>query len=93
MIITLSSEQAEMVRRKVASGMFEDASGVVDEAFRLMEEQDKLERLKAAIAVGYAEYERGETSRLTPELLEEIRRDADRMTRENEEIDPDVWPA
>jgi antitoxin ParD1/3/4 len=57
MNINLTPQLEEMVRRKVASGLYTSASEVVREALRLMEEQDrlrtaKLERLRSDIREG-----------------------------------------
>jgi antitoxin ParD1/3/4 len=57
MNVNLTLELEEMVRRKVASGMYNSASEVVREALRLMEQQDqvravRLEQLRADIRKG-----------------------------------------
>lgn len=92
MNVTLSPKHEAMIRRKVESGQFDDPSDVVADALTLMEQRDRFERLKAAIALGDESYQRGETIPLTPELMEEIKEDARRMARNGEKPDPDVWP-
>jgi antitoxin ParD1/3/4 len=57
MNVNLTPQLEEMVRRKVASGLYTSASEVVREALRLMEEQDqvralRLEQLRAEIKKG-----------------------------------------
>lgn len=57
MNVNLTPQLEDMVRRKVASGLYTSASEVVREALRLMEEQDrvraaKLERLRQDIREG-----------------------------------------
>ena len=57
MNINLTPQLEEMVRQKVASGLYTSASEVVREALRLMEEQDrlraaKLEQLRGDIREG-----------------------------------------
>lgn len=57
MNVNLTPQLEEMVKRKVASGLYTSASEVVREALRLMEEQDrlraaKLEHLRQAIRDG-----------------------------------------
>lgn len=59
MNVNLTPELEELVRSKVASGMYTSASEVVREALRLMDEQDrlravKLERLRKDIRQGLA---------------------------------------
>jgi antitoxin ParD1/3/4 len=57
MNVNLTPQLEEMVRQKVASGLYTSASEVVREALRLMDEQDrlraaKLEQLREAIRDG-----------------------------------------
>ena len=57
MNVNLTPQLEEIVRRKVASGMYTSASEVVREALRLLEEQDqmravRLGRLRSDIRVG-----------------------------------------
>lgn len=57
MNVNLTPSLEELVRRKVASGMYNSASEVVREALRLMDEQDqvravRLEQLRADIRKG-----------------------------------------
>lgn len=46
MNVNLTPQLEEMVRAKVASGMYTSASEVVREALRLMDEQDRLRAVK-----------------------------------------------
>jgi antitoxin ParD1/3/4 len=46
MNINLTPQLEELVRQKVASGLYTSASEVVWEALRLMEEQDRIRALK-----------------------------------------------
>lgn len=46
MNINLTPQLEEMIRAKVASGLYTSASEVVREALRLMEEQDRLRAVK-----------------------------------------------
>ena len=55
--INLTPQLEDMVRRKVADGLYSSASEVVREALRLMAEQDrlreaKLEQLRHALNIG-----------------------------------------
>jgi len=71
MNVNLTPQLEEMVRQKVASGLYTSASEVVREALRLMEEQDrvrkmKLERLRQDIRDGF---ESGEPEDWDPEEI------------------------
>lgn len=92
MNVSLTPELEAMIREKVESGLYNNSSEVVREALRLMERRDKEERLRAALAIGLDEIERGEGVEYTPQLLEEIDREADRLIAEGEPLDPDVCP-
>lgn len=93
MNVTLSPKREAMVRRKVESGQFNDPSDVVEEALRLMEEQERYARLKAAITKADEYYEKGETLPLTPERIEAMTREAERRELNGEDPNPDVCPS
>ena len=72
--VSLTPQLEEMIRKKVASGLYNSASEVVREALRLMEEQDrrravKLELLRQDIRDGL------NSGDPTPWDPEEIKRD------------------
>ena len=61
MNIYLGKHFEEMIREKVASGRYANASEVVREALRRMEvDEEKLARLRAKINEGLASIERGD---------------------------------
>lgn len=65
MHVSLTEKLDEYVREKVASGLYNNASEVIREALRLKiatEESDeaKIERLRAAVDLGWEQAERGE---------------------------------
>lgn len=82
----------EIVRKKVESGMYGSASEVIREAIRLMDHQDRLNRLRADIAEADAEFERGEYFVESPEFWASVQEEAERMEREGIEPDPKVRP-
>jgi antitoxin ParD1/3/4 len=92
MNVSLTPQLEAMIRQRVASGRYNNASEVVREALRLLEERDRLEHLRSLIAVGVAEAERGELIDFTPELMDEIARRAKERIRRGEAPDPDVCP-
>ena len=78
--VSLTPQLEAMIRKKVASGLYNSASEVVREALRLMEEQDrrravKLEQLRQDIRDGL------NSGDPTPWDPEEIKRDG-RMRRD-----------
>lgn len=93
MSIHVSTDLAERIREKVESGQYDDASDVIRAAMRLLDTRDRqLEELRASIAEGLAAAERGEARELTPELWDEIEREADEMIRLGIPPNPDVCP-
>jgi antitoxin ParD1/3/4 len=65
---------------------------VIAEALLVLEEQDRIEVLRAAIAIGDEQIERGEVELFTPELAERLRQESLQMVREGWKPHPDVCP-
>jgi antitoxin ParD1/3/4 len=81
MNVNLSPQLEELVRQKVASGLYTSASEVVREALRLMEEQDriravKLEQLRQDIREGL------DSGPATPWSLDEAKQEGRRRRAE-----------
>jgi antitoxin ParD1/3/4 len=92
MRVDLAPELAALVQRKVESGKYTDASEVVQEALRLLEERDRLTWLRAAIAAGNEQIARGEVIEWTPGFMERLKREADEEDRQGLPISDDVTP-
>jgi antitoxin ParD1/3/4 len=93
MSIQLPPDLEDDIRSKVESGQFPDATEVVREALRLLDEQERqLAALRAKLQSGLDQIARGEVVPFTPELMAEIRRDADERFRRGEQPNPDVCP-
>ena len=94
MHVNLTPQLEEMVREKVATGMYNNASEVVREALRLLEEHDRvrLEALRAALGVAEAQIARGEGRRLTPELIAEMDENVKMKARAGRKPKADVCP-
>ncbi|MGI8477498.1 MAG: ribbon-helix-helix domain-containing protein [Thermomicrobiales bacterium] len=92
MSIQLTPQSEALIRRTVAGGRYASVDEALDAAVLLLDAHDRHARLKAAIAEGIAQIDRGEGVELTPELWAEIEREADEAERLGEPIDPDVCP-
>lgn len=93
MHINLSPEMEQYLQSKVNSGYYSNASEVVRDAIRRMREEDeKLAALRAAVAVGDEQLERGEGMAYTPELLAKISEKAMANARKGKKVSPDVTP-
>ncbi|MFD2263229.1 type II toxin-antitoxin system ParD family antitoxin [Lacibacterium aquatile] len=69
MHVSLTPKLEEMVREKVESGLYNNASEVIRDALRLMATQDelyqlKLERLREAISIGERDVATGSFTRI-----------------------------
>jgi antitoxin ParD1/3/4 len=92
MVVTLSPELAAIVQSKVDSGRFSDAEAVMREALDLLEEQEKLGQLRAALAIGEEQSERGEVVEYTPELRAGVLRQVREMAADGRKPKADVLP-
>ncbi len=93
MAIQLPADIEARIQQKVANGAFPDAGEVVREAMRLLEEQERpFEELRAKLQTGLDQLDRGEGVPFTPELVEQMRRDAEDRFRRGERPNPDVVP-
>ena len=93
MAIQRSADVEASVRQKVESGPFTDAAEVVREALRVLDEHERqLSTLRAQLQSGLDQLDQGEGVPLTPELVAEIRRDAEERFRRGERPNPEVCP-
>jgi antitoxin ParD1/3/4 len=92
MDIVLSPDLEELVKKKVESGAYRDASEVVADALKRMDERERHAWLRDAVAQGIRDIEQGNTVRMTPELREEMIQNAIRRAKAGEKPSPDVTP-
>jgi antitoxin ParD1/3/4 len=93
MSVQLTPETEALIREKVASGRYATGEELVETALRLLDERDRqIQQLRAKLQIGLDQIERGETVQFTPELLDEIEREAEEQFRRGEQPDPDVCP-
>ena len=93
MTIHFPADVEEAIQQMVESGAYRDSDEALRAAVSLLKERDRrLQWLRAAIAETDAQIARGEGLVLTPELMDEIDREADEMVRRGEMPSPDVCP-
>lgn len=92
MDITLTPQLEALIREKVGTGRYSNASEVVHEALRLMEERDRRQRLRDAIAIGDEAFARGEYREWTADSLQRLIQEADAEDRQRLPIGDDVLP-
>jgi putative addiction module CopG family antidote len=91
MTVQLSPQIEATIEHLVASGQYADAGDVIEKAVRLLEEREheRFLRLQALVREGL---ESGEGVELTPELMDEIEREAEEAYQRGEKPSPDVCP-
>ena len=77
MNVSISRDLEQYVQEKVKSGRYPSASEVIDEGLRLLKKRDeaehkKHEELRAEIAIGIEQADRGQVSTFNEETLKEI---------------------
>jgi antitoxin ParD1/3/4 len=92
MSITLSPEAEARIHELVAEFDYDGPEAVVDEALRVLEERDKYARLKAAIAVGLEQIERGQVIPWTPDFMDRLKREAEEHVRLGKPFADEVIP-
>ena len=92
MTVKLSPQIQAKIEEKVRTGKYNDASEVVRESLRLLDERERLERLRAAVAIGDEQIARGEGVKWTSESLDQLKREAEEEDRLNLPISDDVQP-
>jgi antitoxin ParD1/3/4 len=92
MNVSLTPELEAMIRQQVDSGRYNNASEVVREALRLLDEHERRQHLRSLLAVGLEQAQRGELVEFTPELVEDIVRRAKERFLRGEEPDRVVCP-
>ena len=74
MNVSLTPQLEQMVREKVQSGRYNNASEVVREGLRLIEERDqRLERLRSEMQRGIDQIARGESVLIDKDYLSRVR--------------------
>jgi antitoxin ParD1/3/4 len=89
MNVSLTPELEEMIRLKVESGLYMSASEVVREALRLMEENDRSNEFRRSLEEARTQYDRGEFTRLTPGLIDELAERASENAKDGKPVSDD----
>lgn len=92
MQVQLTPQIEAIVKALLETGEYHDQDDVIAEAVLLLEDERKLRELRAALAEGDAQAERGEYTLWTPALRAEIQHEARQMVAEGRAPYPDVLP-
>lgn len=90
MNVHLTPQSEKILQRKAASG--HDPSVVIEEALMLLDDHEGLTTLRAAVAVGQAQHDRGERIPYTSDSMAIIKQNAQRKLREGRTPKADVCP-
>lgn len=92
MIVTRPPQLQALIQQQVDSGRFASAEEVIEAAVRLLDERERLARLRAAIAVGDEQIARGQVVEWTPDFMDRLLAEADEADRQGLPISEDVRP-
>jgi antitoxin ParD1/3/4 len=92
MTVDLSPQVAALIRQRLASGAYRTADEVIREALRVLDEQERLDELRAKLQVGLDQLERGEVVPFTPEWRADRLEVARRRAEAGDKPNPDVCP-
>jgi antitoxin ParD1/3/4 len=91
MSIQLPADLETSIRQKVERGDFPDASEVIREAMRLLDQHERqIARLRDMLQTGLDQLDQGEGVPFTPDLVTQMRQDAEERFLRGEHINPDV---
>jgi antitoxin ParD1/3/4 len=93
MTIQIPADLEASIRQKVERGDFPDVSEVIREALRLLDEHERqIAQLRAKLQPGLDQLDRGEGVLFTPDLVTQMRHDAEERFHRGERPNPDVVP-
>ncbi len=81
MNVSLTPRLEAMIHAKVESGLYNNASEVVREALRIMEREERVQRLRDEVQIGLDQIDRGEWIEYTDDTMERLRREAEQDIR------------
>lgn len=92
MVVQLDAEARAFIAERVASGRYRDEAEVIRAALAALDARERHQWLRAAVAEGFAQVERGEFVEYTPELLDQLDREAEELFQQGKHASPDVCP-
>lgn len=84
MQIDLDPQLTAQISEQVDRGRYPTADEVVREALRLLAQRDEREALQASLVEADAQIDRGEYVIWSPELMDDLAREADQIVRREE---------
>jgi antitoxin ParD1/3/4 len=91
--VSLTPQAEDLIRQKIEAGHYRTSNEVIEEALRLLDARDRRKQeLRDSVSEGFAAIERGEGIELTPEVMDELSRQAEERARRGEQPHRDVCP-
>ncbi|MGH2533436.1 MAG: ribbon-helix-helix domain-containing protein [Thermomicrobiales bacterium] len=91
MTVTLTPRIEDQIRYWIESGQYPGADAVLSDALQLLEQRNQARYLKPRKLVR-AGFESDNAGELTPDLMDEIKREAEEAFRRGEKPSPQVCP-
>jgi antitoxin ParD1/3/4 len=92
MNVSLTPQLEAMIRAKVDSGLYNNASEVVREALRIMEREERDRQLREAVKLGFDQIDRGETITFTAGTMERLMQEASANSKAGRQVRDIVKP-
>ena len=93
MNVSLTPQLETLIRQKVETGRYYNASEVVREALRLLDDQDRRDDwLRSKIAIAEQQVRDGNVVEDSDEMWDAIDREVDERLRRGDQPNPDVCP-
>jgi putative addiction module CopG family antidote len=92
MRIELDAEVVERIQHRVENGRYADVTAVVREAMQLLEEREKHEYVRRALASAIAQAEQGDEVEWTPDCMDRLVEESEEIYRHGIKPHPDVLP-
>jgi putative addiction module CopG family antidote len=94
MTIQMPADVEANIRRRIASGRYESEADVLRDALDALDrrEHERFLLLRAKVRAGFEAAEQGDLVDVTPELFDELEREADELARQGYLPNPDVCP-
>lgn len=94
MNVSLTPQLESLIRKKVESGRYNNASEVVRQALRLLDEEEQQEVwLRTRMAEAEEQVRRGDVMEMTADAWDDLDRDVDARVSRRESPSPDVCPS
>lgn len=90
MVVLIAADIERMIQEKIATGQYNDSNDVLREALRVLDNRDRLHRLRESLARAEEDVDRGDYFEWSPTFMDELTREADELAASGYHPKPDV---